>query len=191
MDTFLYIAGTVLALTGSVIAVGAKHIFHAALGLAIALVGTAGLFVPLNGEVVSVVQLLVYLGAVAIAIVFTLMLSPPYYLQRPKRSPRKALAAALIALAFVAPLAWIALRQPFVIAAPRTTDVSIQEIGQAMLSTFVFPFEIISLVLTIVIIGAIVIARDLPPLKADAESQRQETVMQPSRKTEEMTEVHS
>lgn len=165
MDLFLFIAGGGLALAGAFIAVGARHIFHAALGLALALGGTAGLFVPLNGELISVIQILVYLGAVAVAIVFVLMLSPPYYMMRPRRSPLKVGAAAVVALALVTPLAWRAVLVTGDKTASVAGAVTVQQIGNSILSEFVFPFEIISLVLTIVIIGAIVLARDLPELR--------------------------
>ncbi len=163
MDTFLFIAGSLVAIGGAILAISARHIFHAALGLAIALVGTAGLFVPLSGELISVVQLLVYLGAVAIAIMFTLMLSPPYYLKRPRRSAMKIVASAIVAGLLCTPLAMVMLKH-----GPEQPPVTgafdpIREIGRLMLSDFVFPFEIISLVLTVTIIGAIVLARDLSP----------------------------
>ena len=170
MDTFLFIAGSFVSIAGALLAISVRHIFHMALGLAIALVGTAGLFIPLNGELISVVQLLVYIGAVAIAIMFTLMLSPPYYLKRPKRSPLKIAAAALIAGMLCTPLLLVMLTHAPEKALVITGFSPIQEIGRLMLSDFVFPFEIISLVLTVVIIGAIVLARDLPP----EESQTQE-----------------
>jgi NADH-quinone oxidoreductase subunit J len=163
MDMFLFIAGSLVAIVGALTAISARHIFHAALGLAMALAGTAGLFVPLSGELISVVQLLVYLGAVAIAIMFTLMLSPPYYLKRPKRNAAKVLAAALVSIVLCSAL-WMVMRNhgPEQPAMTGAFD-PIREIGRLMLSDFVFPFEIISLVLTVTIIGAIVLARDLPP----------------------------
>ena len=184
MDAFLFIAGSFVGIAGALIAVSARHIFHAALGLAIALIGTAGLFVPLSGELISVVQLLVYLGAVAIAIMFTLMLSPPYYLKRPKRNRMKIAAAAVIAGMFCTPLLMVMLTH-----APEKTPViigfnPIREIGVLMLSDFVFPFEIISLVLTVTIIGAIVLARDLP---TDSETPL-ETTAKDSVLTEELAE---
>jgi NADH-quinone oxidoreductase subunit J len=162
MDTFLFVAGGLVALIGTLIAVSSRHIFHAALGLAIALGGTAGLFVPLNGELISVIQILVYLGAVAIAIVFILMLSPPYYMARPRRNPFKMFAAAVIALALVTPLAMKLLTLPAPPDPVSTPPVTVQQIGHAMLAEYLFPFEVIGLLLTVVIIGAIVLARDLP-----------------------------
>lgn len=174
MDTFLFLAGGVVALIGTVIAISARHIFHAALGLAVALGGTAGLFVPLNGELISVIQILVYLGAVAIAIVFILMLSPPYYMARPRRNPFKMMAAAAIAVALVTPLGLKMLSQPNPSAPGGVPEVTVQRIGHAMLSDYLFPFEVIGLLLTVVIIGAIVLARDLPADRTGAESQPQQ-----------------
>jgi NADH:ubiquinone oxidoreductase subunit 6 (subunit J) len=161
MDTFLFMAGGLISLIGTLIAVAARHIFHAALGLAIALIGTAGLFVPLGGELISVIQLLVYLGAVAIAIVFVLMLSPPYYLARPRRNPLKIAVAAAVAILLALPLARVVWHLPAHVQIGRGHTTSVDTIGHTLLADFVFPFEIISLVLTITIIGAIVLARDL------------------------------
>ena len=161
MTEFLFIAGAALALMGGLIAVIARNLFHASLGLAMTLTGTAGLFIPLGGELISVVQILVYLGAVAVAIIFILMLSPPFYLKRPHRNPATLAVAALIGVVFSIPL----LRAVFSIGSRvSTTHVTptAQEIGKTLLTEFVFPFEIISVLLTVAIIGAIVLARDLP-----------------------------
>lgn len=138
-----------------------RKIFHAALGLVMTLVGTAGLFIPLHGELIAVIQLLVYIGAVALAIMFMLMLSPPLYMKSWARNPVKLVVSIVIALALTIPLFVIVLRAGLK-PVEATAEISqLREIGRLMLSDFVFPFEIISLVLTIAIIGAIVVARDL------------------------------
>jgi NADH:ubiquinone oxidoreductase subunit 6 (subunit J) len=98
---------------------------------------------------------------------FTLMLSPPYYLKRPRRNPLKIAAAALIAGLLCTPLFLVMITH-----APEQTPITtgfspMHDIGRLMLSDFVFPFELISLVLTVVAIGAIVLARDLPKEETD------------------------
>lgn len=161
MSEFMFICGAALALVGGLLAVIARNLFHASLGLALTLTGTAGLFIPLGGELIAVVQILVYLGATAIAIIFILMLSPPFYLKRPHRNALKVAGAVGVVLIFAVPLisAAMSVTSPGSItyAAP-----TVQQIGRALLNDYVFPFEIISVLLTVAIIGAIVLARDLP-----------------------------
>jgi len=161
MNDFLFIVGLLTALGGGLLAVIARNLFHAAIGLAATLAGTACLFVPIGGEFVAVIQVLVYLGAVAVSIVFILMLSPPFYLKRVHRNALKLLGAVIVTLVVAVPLFAAALAagpaKGSTAAAP-----TVQQIGRALLTEFVFPFEIISVLLTVAIIGAIVIARDLP-----------------------------
>lgn len=157
----MFIAGAGLALMGGLIAVIARNLFHASLGLAMTLTGTAGLFIPLGGELIAVVQILVYLGATAVAIIFILMLSPPFYLKRPHRNPAKLAVAALIGVVFAIPLFRAIFSIGSRVSTSHTTP-TVQDIGKKLLTEFVFPFEIISVLLTVAIIGAIVLARDLP-----------------------------
>ncbi|NUO19929.1 NADH-quinone oxidoreductase subunit J [bacterium] len=161
MSDFLYICGAALALSGGIIAVIARNLFHAALGLALTLTGTAGLFIPLAGELIAVVQILVYLGATAIAIIFILMLSPPFYLRRPHRNALKVVGAVGVVLIFAVPIIGAVLSLPQTYGATYPVP-TVPEIGRALLNDFVFPFEVISILLTVAIIGAIVLARDLP-----------------------------
>ncbi|MCL4306511.1 NADH-quinone oxidoreductase subunit J [bacterium] len=161
MNDYLFLMGVITSLSGGMIAAIARNLFHAALGLALTLTGTAVLFVPLGGELISVLQILVYLGAVAIAILFILMLSPPFYLKRGQRNALKLLASVIVTLIVAVPL----LSAAFSVKAKGIvsyTPPTVQQIGRVLLDEFVFPFEVISVLLTVAIIGAIVIARDLP-----------------------------
>lgn len=165
MSEFLFISGAAMALVGGLLAVIARNLFHAALGLAVTLTGTAALFIPLAGELIAVVQILVYLGATAISIIFILMLSPPFYLKRPQRNTMKVIGAIGVVLIFSVPL----MRAAMSVGSSGMgsyTAPTINQIGRALLTDFVFPFEIISVLLTVAIIGAIVLARDLPEDKA-------------------------
>ena len=75
---------------GAFIAVGARNIFHNVLGLALSLFGVAGIFVFLNSPFLAMMEILIYVGAICIAICFAIMLSEPLYLPRPPRKPIKA-----------------------------------------------------------------------------------------------------
>src|SRR4030043_96317 len=85
----------VITILGALIAVAARNIFHNVLGLALSLMGVAGLFLYLNSPFVALMEILIYVGAICIAICFAIMLSEPLYLPRPPRSMTKLLGAAL------------------------------------------------------------------------------------------------
>jgi NADH:ubiquinone oxidoreductase subunit 6 (subunit J) len=152
----LVVAMTVL---GALIAVGARSIFHNVLGLALSLMGVAGLFLYLNSPFVALMEILIYVGAICIAICFAIMLSEPLYLPRPPRSPLKILGAVAGAGAIFAFLAMLLKKTKWTPALERSTDWSIATLGHYLLTKYVLIFEVISLLLLVAMLGAIVTAR--------------------------------
>jgi NADH:ubiquinone oxidoreductase subunit 6 (subunit J) len=154
---FLVVGITIL---GALIAVGARNIFHNVLGLALCLIGVAGLFLYLNSPYVALMQILVYVGAITIAICFAVMLSEPLYRPGPPQSFLKTLGALLGAGAVMAFLALLTRKTQWVAAAERSKDWSITTIGHYLLTEYVLIFEVISLLLLVAMLGAIVTARN-------------------------------
>lgn len=162
---FTFVAITFL---GAVMAVGLKNIFHNALSLALTLFGTAGIFVFLHTEFLALMQILIYAGAISIAIIFAVMLSPPLALKPPKRSLTKILVSlAVSALVFVS-LVYVFIRTPWPVGDPEIGDYSVAHLGEVLINRYAFAFELISLVLLVAILGAIVIAREEPGERPEA-----------------------
>ena len=152
----------VLAMTfgGAFIAVGARNIFHNVLGLAISLFGVAGIFVFLNSPFLAMMEILIYVGAICIAICFAIMLSEPLYLARPPRKPIKVFGAGLGAGLIFFMLSMLVKKTTWVPAAVRGTDWSVATIGHYLLTRYALIFEVISLVLLVAMLGAIVNAKN-------------------------------
>jgi len=72
-----FVGFALLALLGGVVAVGAKRLIHAVLGLATSLIGVAGLYVYLGTHFIAAMQILIYVGAVCISLTFAVMLARP------------------------------------------------------------------------------------------------------------------
>ena len=153
--TFLVFAG--ISAVASVFTVTTRNVVHAALGLAAALVGAAGLFILFGAEFVGLAQVLIYVGAVVILFLFGIMLTA---------TPGKAVVdndqrgfAALVALGVFAVLAVGAVAtfgsrtMEFDVAFPTT------ELGNALFTTWILPFEAVSILLLAALVGAIVLAR--------------------------------
>lgn len=156
---FLLAAATVLV--AGVAVVAARNLVRAAFWLLPCFLGVAGLFVLLGAYFLAAIQVLIYAGAIMLLLLFVLMLT---------RDAGGALAAphnrqavwALAAAALVAGVTLsvvVAFPWPLQLAAARASTAAI---GEALLRTYLLPFEVASVLLLAAIIGAIVIARSEP-----------------------------
>lgn len=135
-----------------------RKLVHCALALAVCLVGLAGLYLDLGAEFVGLAQVLVYVGAVVILIVFAILLTRSEDLPSPKAS--RILGLAVSACVFGL-LAWAVVTGGAMLgsgAAP--TQGAIRQIGAVMMDRYVLPLEIAGLLLTAALIGAVVIAME-------------------------------
>jgi NADH:ubiquinone oxidoreductase subunit 6 (subunit J) len=162
--TLPFLTLAVLTLAGAMAAMTLRKLVHCALALAIAFVGLAGIYLGLGAQFVGLVQVMVYVGAVVILIVFAILLTrsdePPS--QRALLSWRAPwLAGFVVAAGVFAVLAWAltagGMAQSSFSAPPQAT---IRQIGDALMQRFVLPFEIVGLLLTAALIGAVVIAME-------------------------------
>jgi NADH-quinone oxidoreductase subunit H len=147
----------VFTFTGALIAVLPRNILYNVLGLILCLTGVAGLFLYLGSPFIALMELLIYVGAICISIVFAIMLSRPLHLSLPKRHLPKVLGAGAVALAVFGVLAIIIFRTPWHPAFVRGNDWSISSIGAYMLTRYSLVFEVMSVVLLVAILGAILI----------------------------------
>jgi NADH:ubiquinone oxidoreductase subunit 6 (subunit J) len=160
-DGFVFGASAALAVIGALFAVGLKNIFHNILGFALALLGVAGLFLTLGSDFLAIVLLLVYVGALGIAMVYAVMLSQPLDAPRIPRSIPKVLGAALLAAMAGAAL-WLVVRAAPFPPQGGALEVSPQWTGYRLLSDYVLAFELISVLLVVAMIGAVMVARRDP-----------------------------
>jgi len=165
---FLILA--LLTLAGGVAAMTLRRLVHCALALTIAFAGLAALYLYLGAEFAGLAQLLVYVGAIAILIVFAILLTRGDDEAHKAFSP-SAFGGAIVALAVFAVLAWAV--QSSAVAHPADVtpapSASMLQIGLALMQRYVLPLEVIALMLTAAMIGAVIIAlRE----KRQAEEQR-------------------
>jgi NADH-quinone oxidoreductase subunit J len=149
-----------LTVAGGLAAVLLKNLVHCALALTIAFAGLAMLFLQLDAQFAGFAQILVYIGAVAILVVFAILLTRSS--ETPKDGgvfSRTWLAGLAISAAVFAVIGWAVLQSqgglPHELAAP---VVSVQQIGNALMGRYVLPLEIVALLLTAALIGAVIVA---------------------------------
>ena len=152
---FIVLAGILLA--AAFLAVWLKNVFYNAMALILCLFCVAGIFIYLNSEFLAVMEVIIYIGAISIAIIFAIMLSRPMFQQHEKRNPNKIIRSLIISgLLFFGITRMIRSTQwPQAVI---TGDYSMNGLGKMFLTESVLPFEVVSVVLLIAIIGALVIA---------------------------------
>jgi len=147
---------------GALIAVLSSRLIRSVCGLAICSVGLAGLYYFLHSPFLALMEILIYIGAVCVTLVFAIMLAEP---DEPKNDERPASAALWSGMAVIvaAAIFWGLWRLGTDItwAAPLAPvrEGSIQNIGFSLLTTYSMAFELISLALLVAILGALAIAR--------------------------------
>jgi NADH-quinone oxidoreductase subunit J len=157
--SFLILA--VLTVAGMAAAMGLRNAVHCVLALTVGFAGVAALYLQLGAQFVGFTQIMVYVGAVAILAVFAIMMThSPTPAQQPAYSPRW-FWGGIVAAAVFATLAW-AIRSGTASsqALPPQPDINVQQIGDALMHRYVLPLEIMGLLLTAALIGAVVIAMD-------------------------------
>jgi len=151
----------VITVAGMAAAMGLRNAVHCVLALTAGFVGIAALYLQLGAQFVGLTQIMVYVGAVAILAVFAIMMT---------HSPESAISpvysshwfpGSIVAVAVFTVLARaICSSAASSHALPPQPEATVQRIGDALMHRYVLPLEIMGLLLTAALIGAVVIAMD-------------------------------
>jgi NADH-quinone oxidoreductase subunit J len=161
MQAVLFYILATLSVAGGLLMVSQKNPLSGAFSLILSLCSLAGLFAMLHAEFVFILQILVYAGAIMVLIIFTIMLlnlKKEELQEAPVGWMRLLLTATLCALGAFGAI------QVFgdVETAPVELAAgfgNIESVGRSMLSDFVYPFEVISLILLVAVVGVVLLAK--------------------------------
>jgi NAD(P)H-quinone oxidoreductase subunit 6 len=138
------------------------NIVHSAFLLAGVFLSISGIYILLNADFVAAAQILVYVGAVNVLILFAIMLvnKQEDFSQVPKRWIRQ-VATALVGLGLLALLTTMILITPWPLSSvsPAVVENTLVTIAEHFFSDFLLPFELASVLLLMAMVGAIIIAR--------------------------------
>ena len=136
-----------------------RNLVHSVLALTVAFAGLAAVYLQLGAQFIGLAQVLVYIGAVAILIVFAVLLTRDTGTSSQSILVGPWKGSGLVAIAVFGVLAWVihhsAVSQRAVLPQPET---SMQEIGNALMLRFAVPLEVVGVLLTVALIGAVTIA---------------------------------
>lgn len=149
-----------VVLVGAALAVVlSKNLFHSVLWLALALTGTAGVFLLLDAEFLAAVQILLYAGGVVTVVVFAIVVTERLVGTRLSQTNRHLVRGAVAAgLLLTLVIGWIRRSADFV--RPDLGDLDVtRALGSTLLTRFVLPFELLAVLLLVALIGASYFAR--------------------------------
>ncbi|HEX2361544.1 MAG TPA: NADH-quinone oxidoreductase subunit J [Jiangellaceae bacterium] len=150
-----------VAVGSGALVVTTTRVVHAALWLAVSLGAVAGLFLLLTAELMAWVQVLIYVGAVVVLVLFALMLTRAPIGPAPVAPAARVVLAGAVAVAtcVVLTVAVLAGMGGEVIDLERLGVGNGQAVGAALFSAWVLPFEVLSVLLLAALVGAIVLSR--------------------------------
>lgn len=157
--SFVFYLIAALTLAGGLAAVLLRDTVHCALALTVAFAGLALLFLGLDAQFAGFAQILIYIGAVAILVVFAILLTRSSESAQEGVFSNSWFTGLVIAAGVFAVLGWTVLASaralPLQTVAP---TVTVQDIGNALVGRYVLPLEIVALLLTAATIGAVIVA---------------------------------
>jgi NADH-quinone oxidoreductase subunit J len=160
-DTAVIVAFWVLAVVtlGSALMVAmVRDLVHAVLFLVLSFVGVAGLYITLSADFVAVVQILIYVGAISVLMLFAILLTPRS--SRDNETVPYAAPLGVLAGLVGAVIIFVGVKTEWAKSPDdgrfETTAV---EIGRALLDPYVLPFEVASILLVVAMVGAIMLVR--------------------------------
>lgn len=156
------VAFGIVALVGVVAAlrlVTARNVVHAALYLVVTLASVGAAYLVLAAEFVGWVQILIYVGAIVILFLFGLMLTKAPIGREALDNQQRGLAVLVAAGILIGLVALVLAAFPWSGSAIETSHVRTAEVGRAIFTGFVLPFEAVSFLLLAALVGAVVLAR--------------------------------
>jgi NADH-quinone oxidoreductase subunit J len=152
-----------LLVTSSLLAATVRNIFHAAIYLIVALFSVAGFFILLQAEFLAAVQVLIYVGAVAVLMIFAVMLTSRITDARVQAQNSQVGVGAVVALVLFMVISFCVWSTNWEVSPlPMEVD-NTRALGRMIMTKFVLPFEIVSVLLLAAMVGAIVIASKEKP----------------------------
>ena len=133
-----------------------RNLVHAVLFLILTFVGIAGYFVLLSAEFIAMAQVIIYVGAIAVLVLFAILLTPRG--SRDNAETKFAAPGILLSICLAAVFLFV-INDTAWQTGDVAPDLRAADLGRALLETWVLPFEIASVLLTAAMVGAIMLTR--------------------------------
>jgi len=158
---FMFWVIAVITLGSALMMVLDKNIFHSALYMIVTFLGVAGIYVLLQADFLAAVQVLVYGGAIAVFIVFGIMLIQRGNMKQTNLFSKSAALAGLVSLGLIVINVVMVLKTEWPISGAAPPEDTVNQIAELMFTKMVIPFEVAAILLLVALLGAVIIAKEV------------------------------
>ena len=159
-ELILFFVLAAVAVGGAINLIVQTHPIHSALALIVVMVALAGIYLLLGAELLAMVQIIVYAGAIMVLFVFIIMLLNAGLEERTSLSRAATYVGLPCGVLLTALLAWrMTLSQPGPLTAGTESAEVSRTLSRLLLTNYVFPFELTSILILVAILGAVVLAK--------------------------------
>ena len=163
VEQVIFVIIAIITLGGGIGVVTTRNLYYAALYLVMALAGMAGFFVLLNAGFLAAVQIVVYIGAIAILILFAIMLSRHLMTTDEPQRNNQALLGGVVAFLIFLSLGSVVSNTAWPLSEAEPVSDVVMALGVSFLSSYLIPFEVVSILLLVALVGGIILAREVDP----------------------------
>jgi NADH:ubiquinone oxidoreductase subunit 6 (subunit J) len=151
----------IIILVGAIGVVALRNIMYSALSLGVTLLGVAGVFLLLGGDFLAAAQVTVYVSGILVLMLFVVMLTQRLYDRSLAQTNEQVVPAAILCLLVLVPLLYAIFGTNFdrILVKPQTT---VATLGRLLLTEYIVPFEVASVLLLAAMVGAILLTRRTP-----------------------------
>jgi len=166
LELILFYVFAAIAVVSAVLVITRHNVVHSAAFLGATLFATAGIFLTLHAEFVAGVQVIVYVGGILVLFVFVIMLIAVERSVHERQFNRQWTIALITSGILIAEIAYALYRgkdslilPPVVPAAAAAAAGNSEQVGTALYTYYLLPFEIASILLLVAMVGAVVLAK--------------------------------
>ncbi len=161
ITTILFYVLAFIIVVSAVMVVFNKNVIHSAFALFFTLFAISGIYVLLKADFIAITQIMVYVGGILILLIFGVMLTTKITNVELKTKNLNVIPSVIFSLGIVTILIFIIFSTKWNIKQAVENEETITHIGKALLSTYLLPFEIASVVLLVALIGSAMFARKI------------------------------
>jgi NADH-quinone oxidoreductase subunit J len=155
-----FYALALLALATGLAVVVSTNLIHSALFLVACFALVAGLYFELGADFLAAVQIIIYVGAIMVLMIFAIMLTRDANSPASNATNRQRLPALIVAASLAVVMGLVALTTVWPVNSVAPAEDTVAILGRLLFNQYALPFEIASLVLLVAVVGAIVVARE-------------------------------
>ncbi|MGM9926964.1 MAG: NADH-quinone oxidoreductase subunit J [Bacillus sp. (in: firmicutes)] len=154
-----FIVLAVVAIAGGLMLLTLKKVVHMVVAVVFTFISIAGLYILLSAEFVAGVQILIYSGAITIMMLFGIMLTNHHEQEKEKRNPMRKLFVILGIFGFAAVVYFGIYDLDLATQSDSLHAFNTEQIGIALYLKYVIPFEVMSVLLLVALVGAVILAK--------------------------------